>query len=263
MKNLSKPEDFGYSPYMFPKEMEPRELYNHVLGLWVNPEIERRKTAGQIDEDFQMNLVQILFVSGHHPIIRFNQEIRGKIIAKFGGQSLEFKGDQINSDIQSIEKVSLDENEANCGYLVMIKNGDKCSIKFDGRINKKIAITKYNIGLEFLEASNLCKQNEFYYPAIDNLFSALELFVTSHLMVVSNHKYSVKQTHQWTQSKYFQFLSWGNHKPEFKRLYTDMYNLRDKTRYKNKDIDESTKKEFEKCMEIVKEIRDHARNFIF
>jgi hypothetical protein len=240
-------------------------LFNHVLELWVNPELEKRIKEGLIDDKFRLHIVQVVTVPDKKPIIRFNDEARGKYVARLKPGVLKKDGEEVyTKDLESIYEVLLPSEEQDYGHLTMMQMGEgNWSISFDFRMNKTIAQNKYNAGLQFLDTSKLCKEKGSFSVAIDTLFSALELFVTSQLIVTSEQKYAMKQNHHWTRSKYFDFISLGNDKPEFRKLYTDLYNLRDKARYQNKAIDELTKRKYDECLATVEDIRERVRLRVF
>ena len=54
--------------------------FHQAFALWINPEIERRKAAGLIGETFSLSTAQVLFGDEGPPIVRLNEEVRGKLL---------------------------------------------------------------------------------------------------------------------------------------------------------------------------------------
>ena len=57
-------------------------LFNHVMEIWVNPEIERRKRDGRIAENYSIDRIQVVTPPGEVPFVRFNEEVKAIITAK-------------------------------------------------------------------------------------------------------------------------------------------------------------------------------------
>ncbi len=66
---------------------------------------------------------------------------------------------------------------------------------------------------------------------MDNLFSAVESFMTSQLFIMSEEKYVNRPTHKYASSKYNQFMKIGNYKNQFKNLFNKLGALRNNARY--------------------------------
>lgn len=64
--------------------------------------------------------------------------------------------------------------------MVLLKN--KWYIYFDFRMNKKKAYARLEVGKEFLNVAELCLNKKYFRAFIDNLFSAVELFVISSFL---------------------------------------------------------------------------------
>jgi len=56
-------------------------LFNHIMELWVNPEIERRTKAGKLLEKFLLNAAQvIMYPNGKPTVIRLNKEVKAELV---------------------------------------------------------------------------------------------------------------------------------------------------------------------------------------
>lgn len=63
------------------KEMSHR-LFNHVLQIWVNPEVERRIKDGRLpNQSYRLYAAQIIsFTDGRENITRLNDEVKTEIL---------------------------------------------------------------------------------------------------------------------------------------------------------------------------------------
>jgi hypothetical protein len=51
-----------------------------VLELWINPEIERRREAGRLPDDFSLTRAQVIMnLDANAPEVRFNKEIKAVV----------------------------------------------------------------------------------------------------------------------------------------------------------------------------------------
>lgn len=158
-----------------------RTLYNHVHEIWVKPELERRKVAGKLPEGFQIEKVQILVWPRGVPSVRLNQELKAEAVARLmPGIKKNNIGEPVNwNEIKEIIAIILtDEDDPNCGHLTMIPFRNGWVIGFDFRTNKKLALERYYAGDDFLRAAEDCLTKGYFRLFIDNLYSAVELFVT-------------------------------------------------------------------------------------
>jgi hypothetical protein len=211
-----------------------RTLYSHVHEIWVKAELERRKGAGQLPNGFQIEKVQILVEPNGIPVVRLNQEVKAEAVAKLmPGTKKTNVGEPVSwSEIKEIVGIRLtDEDDPNCGHLTMISFPNGWVIGFDFRTNKKLALGRYGVGEDFLAAADACLIKGHYRPLIDNLFSAVELFVTAQLFVMEGKEYVSRPKHRTTSLKYNNFINIGNYKNEYKQLFNKLTGMRDKARY--------------------------------
>jgi len=59
-----------------------QDLMQQVLEIWINPEIERRREAGRLPDDFALTRAQVIMnLDANAHEVRFNKEI--KAVAQF------------------------------------------------------------------------------------------------------------------------------------------------------------------------------------
>lgn len=102
-----------------------RNLFANIHKLWVTPEIERRKEAKTLPDDFMVYQCRVLFVPGGPPKIEFNDEIGWNARIRRGESRPIQKGEAIYfHDVRSIETVYPPEVEGNrVGFLYLFHRG--------------------------------------------------------------------------------------------------------------------------------------------
>ena len=135
-----------YVQIMFLDEEATQNLFNHVMEIWVKPEIERRKKEGKIIQDFEIDKIQIVIKPEGIPEVRFNQEVNVTgIVRLIPGVKKTTLGEPVHfNEIQDILDIKMAENEnPDYGHLTMILFQKGWKISFDFRTNKKSAYERY------------------------------------------------------------------------------------------------------------------------
>lgn len=210
-------------------------FFNHVMSLWVAPEIKRRKENGTLSDNFAIDKIQVLISPEKKPVIvRLNDEIKAQLVCKFRpsihkqviGEPVYWK------DIDDILDIKLTEHDdPDAAHITMVLFREGWKIKFDLRNNKRRAKELYDSAREFLNSAKKALDDASMRVFSDNLFSTVELFVTSQLFVMSEYEYVRKPTHAWTQKKYNEFINIGNYKEEYKNIFNKLSGLRSGARY--------------------------------
>jgi hypothetical protein len=83
-------------------------FFNQIMKLWVNPEIESRKSNGALPELFTIYKCLITLPKGNPPIVKFNEEFGWEVTVKRApGMSFE-KGQEVYiHEIISVKNVKL------------------------------------------------------------------------------------------------------------------------------------------------------------
>ncbi|MGZ5551897.1 MAG: hypothetical protein ACXWE7_14035 [Nitrososphaeraceae archaeon] len=239
-------------------------LFNHVLEIWINPEIEKREIESRIPKNFQISKIQILIKPGEKPLVRFNDEVLAEIIAHLTpGVRKSVLGEPVyNNEIQKICKIQLtDKDDPDSGHLTMILLKNKWYIYFDFRMNKKKANARLEVGKEFLNVAEICLNKKYFRAFIDNLFSAVELFVISHLFIISEQEYTLNTTHRNTSHKYNNYIKIGNYKNAFKDLFNKLNGERNNARYLKDSCKLNTEKA-QSMFKIAKELSEFTERCI-
>lgn len=91
MDGTAKTEDPGEEHEAIANQRTLRDTFR----LWIDPEIERRKAAATLPEDFQLRIAQVILNVDAPTVVRINEEVRAAIlVSKMGGSAPKQKGDR-------------------------------------------------------------------------------------------------------------------------------------------------------------------------
>jgi len=207
-------------------------LFKQCLTLWINPEIEKRKSENRLPDKFIIKRVQIILPLGSTPTVRFNEEV--KVIVKAKCNKAIKKGDVIyESDVDSIEDIRLTEEETDFGHITMIVFKNHWLISFSFLYDQKKSKEFYEIGESFLESANKDLEAKNYRPFVESLSVAAENYAKSRLYLLPDLEVRTLKKHDSLKSRVCWYSMKGNIiNKEFKDSFTTLLFLRDKARYK-------------------------------
>ena len=208
-----------------------QRVFQQVIDLWVNPEIERRKKLGKIKEGLVLSKIQIVFsLERGHNKVRFNEEVKAIVEAK-ANRRIE-KGERVTEDdMDEIKSIRLSDDDKNCAHITLLRFKDNWIIAFDARYHQKLRAG-------YLEASK-----EFYESAIDNLekgrlrafydnaFSSAELCVVSILLGWLKKDIIDDKKHHQRYSVFKNFTDLGNGKAAYSDTLKELDGIRKSARY--------------------------------
>ena len=238
-------------------------LFNHVLQIWVNPEIERRIKKGTLQQHFKLHAAQIIsFTDGRENLIMLNDEVRTEIIGIANRTIQPSEKVELDDAVREIKRLELTSKEYhNAGHLTFIKFKDKWVISFDFRYNIKMARDRLNAAEQFLKSARINRENNLFRPLAENLFAAIELCITAQLLLYADKYYTKNQHHTGTQKRYVEFIDIGNYKMDYKDVYLELMGLRRSGRYLQKDFYLSLDKA-DKFLEIVNDIMEYSKGLL-
>lgn len=104
--------DESNTDLQLPPEAQARTL-KHAMELWVEPEIERRRSLGLVDGDFALAAAQVIMREGEPIEVRLNQEVRavGRV--------------RVRKDVRSGDAVHLADVEDVLDRVHTVRNEDK------------------------------------------------------------------------------------------------------------------------------------------
>lgn len=220
-------------PAFVPPDSEAlgQAVMKNVFEIWFTPEIERRRAAGLIGDDFVLMFAQALFPEDGPNEIRLNDEVRGIMMVE--SQRDATLGEQaLMSDLEGIRSFELAEEEMDCGHFTVVRRGasNNWMISFNALAGRKKAAGFVKLAGEFLFTSKAAAAGGHVGPAIDNLFSACELLAKAELIM---HRFDAAKSkkHGAIHSAINQWGRLGNVHPQFVRTMNRMGNLRSAARY--------------------------------
>ncbi|TIP49787.1 MAG: hypothetical protein E5X77_09440 [Mesorhizobium sp.] len=197
------------------------------------PELERRRAAGLIGDDFDLHLAQLLQFPGGQSKIAFNEEVRG--IALMQAHRAVEKGEAVLlSDLADIERFELPDDLLDCGHFTILRAGQGWRMFFNFLSGRAKARDMLELAGQFLEAAAASGEKGHAGPAIDNLFSASEL-VSKAELILHQSKAARSKTHGAIASEINAWARLGNIDAAFVALFNKLGQLRPNARYSDRD----------------------------
>lgn len=210
----------------------PERTLLQAFNLWFNPETERRIAAGTLTAPFHLKRAQVIFAEGKAPEVRFNDEVRGGLLATLSKPITEIGTEVLLSEITEIKGYELDVADADAGHFTIYEwdDGQSWRMFFDFRRNKRGAATLVASAEQFLAAAEFSSEQGYSGPFIDNLFSATELLAKARLVtaIAENNL----KSHGAIHSKLNMWGKLGNVDARFVELFNELSSLRRDARYR-------------------------------
>jgi hypothetical protein len=90
-------------------------LTQQVHELWINPEVERRREAGRLPDDFAISRAQVIMnLDADAPEVRFNEEVKVLAEAEWA-REVEYGEDVTEADVERIKDLVLTDHDPNAG----------------------------------------------------------------------------------------------------------------------------------------------------
>jgi len=233
-----------------------QRVFQQVIDIWINPEIERRRKLGIIKEGIVLSKIQIVFsLERGFNKVRFNEEV--KAVAEVRVNNRIEKGEIVTEDdVDEVKNIKLTNDDKNCAHITLLKFKDKWIIAFDARYHQKLRV-------KYIEASK-----EFYDSAIDNLekgrlkvfydnaFSSAELCVISILLSWLKKGIIDNKKHHQRYNVFKNFTDLGNGKPAYSNVLKELDGIRKSARYLASDL--YKQKDCDRISLTLKEMIDFA-----
>ena len=237
-----------------------QKVFKQVIDIWINPEIERRKKLGIIDNNFILSKAQIVFsLERGFSKIRINEEVKA-IIELRVNRDIK-KGEIVREkDVAQIKNIKLTDGDSNCGHITILRFKDKWIVSFDANYNKKIRKDYLGAAKEFYESAieNLHKKRlRVFY---DNAYSSAELCAISILLSWSSKNIINNKKHYQRIEIFEDFTNSGNAKMVYSNLLKKLKGIRKSARYiSNTDFKNEN---HEKIKFLLKEMIGFAKSFL-
>ncbi len=210
----------------------PDRTLQQVFDVWVAPEVERRRSAGQLPPNFQLWQAQIVFEVDAPVRVRLNDEVRS--VMKVRATRAIAKGEAVGmNDFSEVVSIELTDNDPNAGHITLLFHQGIWYLAWDTRYNAQLIDTTIKVATEFMELArdNLTSSPPRVRPFAENLFSAVELLAKAVLLALPDKKVLSGKTHGLIKSNFNQWSNLGNIDSDFANLLNELGRMRDPARY--------------------------------
>lgn len=238
--------------------------FNQIMELLVNPEIKNRQANGTLPKEFQLSKAQILFFpDGTKPEVRLNDEVKALVEFKLKKGISKKRGEFIyENEIDWPKSVKLTEDDnPDCGHVLLFKIGSNWFIGFDLRYNKGFSKRNIEAAEQFYESAQFSLEKNNLRAFIDNLFSAVELTAKAELLLLPDPKFKKAKKHTAIQKRYNWYAKVGNSKPPYRDVLNKLSKLRYPARYLNGKLSISPD-EARELLAVVKNMIDDAKSYV-
>ncbi len=234
-------------------EEEKKRIFDQVMKIWVNPEMEVRIKKGWLKKGTEIKRIQILFFPGSKPQIRFNERV--KVIAKVKSSRRIIKGEEVKITIENLEGIEV-ECPPNCGHIALINLLGRWFVIFDARRYKKKIAKFIEKSKEFYESARDDLKNGRLSPFFENCWACAELSSVCHFLALGqeygNHTSNIEKFEKWAEL--------GNVDSEHGRILSKLNILRKSARYGNSA--DFKREDPQRFLKAVKEMIKRAEKLI-
>ena len=164
----------------------------HFFQAAFAPEIRRRISTGQLEEDFDFQGAQLIRPGDGGQIVRLNEEVRGNILI-FSRHQIP-AGEPIRpSDLADFAGFELEADEIGAGHFTLIPQGKGWAATYDLRTGREQAVDMLGAACEYLEAAQTSVQKEHALVGVDNLWSACERVAHAQLILCHDRASKAKK----------------------------------------------------------------------
>ncbi|MDP2926459.1 MAG: HEPN domain-containing protein [Nanoarchaeota archaeon] len=207
------------------------KVFQQMMSLWVEPEINKRKSLDRLPKDFNLRAAQVIFsLDRGWNKVRLNDEVKAEAKVKLNAS--KNKGDPIyEQEIEHIESIKLTNEDPNCAHLTLLRIKDKWILSFDFTYNQKRIKEHIEAAKEFLDSAkdNLVKNR--LRPFFENSFACSELLAKSILLQLPNKKILYGTNHDERINEFKNWAVLGNVEIKHSALLERLNSLRPSARY--------------------------------
>jgi HEPN domain-containing protein len=206
-------------------------VVRQAMEFWIEPEIERRRAAGTVREDFALAAAQVIFDPEADEIeVRLNDEVKAAVLVE--AKRDVAKGEEITADeIAAYKDIILTEDDPNAGHITIVPHQEHWGLAFDFRRNAAHIGAHVDRARQFLDTAAWARQEGKVGPFVDNLFSATELMAKGLLIWMPDEKLLRAKSHGLIHDRFNYERKMDNVDPRFAKLLNDLAGLRRPARY--------------------------------
>lgn len=205
-------------------------LLNQYMSVWITPEIQKRKDAGNLPDTFSLERAQVLFCLGMPPIIRLNEEVDIKIKIKVN-KSIQ-KGEAVFAkDIDEVAEIKNQDDEDDFAFLILIKLSDKWCMAFNFEYDASKSKQFLKLGAEFYSSAENEYGKQRFRQMIEPLSIAAENFAKARIYLIPDRTIRKTKTHGSIKAVVNIHARDGTIKAHQKSAFNKLLELRDPARY--------------------------------
>ena len=217
-----------------------QNLMQQVHELWISPEVERRREAGRLPDDFKIRAAQVIMnLDADAPEVRFNEEVKVLAEAEWT-RDVDYGEDVTEADVERISDLVLTDHDPNAGHLTMMLFKGRWILAFDFRYNASRVAATLDAAHEFLDVATYALDQHQMRAFADNLFSAAELVAKGVLLMDADKNLLKSKKHTFISSRFNLSGRWGHTDARYVKLLNHLQDLRGSARYLDKDFALST-----------------------
>ena len=204
---------------------------DQLFDLWVGPEIERRRAAGELLATFDFWGAQVILNFDGERSVRVNDEINVYIRGGFDNLAA---GDPVALDeLEDVSGLELTEADPNAGHLTLLRIRSGWIAAFDLRYNAARVAEAAAAAREFMDAAQMSLDGGVLRPVVDNLLSAAELMAKAALIMHDRELFASKPQvrHKMIGLRFKHWAELGNADPDDASLLDALKALRPSARY--------------------------------
>lgn len=156
--------------------------FSQMRDIFFNPELERRSSAGELPEPFNVFIAQILFMPDRTNKVLFNDEVRGDALL-LAPRNIEAGEAMLVSDMAHMKVFDLPDELLDCGHFTVCRAGEGWRMSFNFLRGRAKARDMLILAAEFVDAARESATKGHAGPSVDNLFSAAELVSKAGLIL--------------------------------------------------------------------------------
>jgi len=203
--------------------------FNQMWELFFGPEIDRRREAGTLPDDFHLYMGQVLFPETGENRILLNDEIKGEGLVRINRDVQ--KGDSIYvEDLTELQIFDLPDELLDHGHFTIFRYGDTWRMMFNFMSGRAKARDMLELARQFHSVAVASHGMGFAGPTVDNLFAAAELVCKAELILHRSPAVTSK-THSAVGSAINRWSSLGNIDAAFIALFNRLSRQRPNARY--------------------------------
>ena len=185
-----------------------KNLLSQIMGLWIQPEVDKRILEGKLPKNFDsekdLKKAQVImnpFVELDR--IRLNGEVNGLLIGRYKGSDRKLGEPVMENEVEDILdfKSTKEVNDVSRHATIIQLKGDWW-IFFDfrekGQENLKKAKECLQTAQDFYSAADILSEQAIYRPAVDSLYSATELAISAQLWISTSQRFLDEKKKKYT-----------------------------------------------------------------